>query len=356
MLEDVLKLLTDKVVSINTLLCFCTDNKCSDLYIKMGKKPYISRYGRLYIIPCHAITNIIWNEWSKEAISSENNAKYVRQKMLDFAYDYSFDRDGYVNQYRYRVSAGFSVGKNIATFRMISKELPSFSTINFPKDIAEILRQTALKQQGITIFSGSTGSGKTTTFASCINDFSKPGMPFDNKTIVSLEDPIEYVYNSNNSFNIVQKELGSDFKEYHLGVKQALREHPNFINVAETRDRETINTIVDASQTGHAVWTSWHSSNVGDSISRMYNYLSGDASGQSVMYDLIANINIVMCQRLTSDPVNGFKLSIQYVVFIDQIKKYLNDAVSNGKHLPTVVNSFFSNEELLKLKIVKDWD
>ena len=343
----------NKIPNIDTLLKFCTENKCSDLYIKVGRKPYISRYGRVFEVPSFETTNKIWQEWAKYAISSENNAKYVRSKMLDFAYVIPIIEDNIqIDEYRYRVSAGFSLNKNIATFRMISKELPSFSTIKFPAELKSVLEQVAKKRERITIFAGATGSGKTTSMASCINDFSKPGGPFENSVIISLEDPIEYVYNSSENVILTQKELGTDFKEFSLGVKQALREHPNFVNVGETRDKETINTLVEAARTGHAVFTSFHAIDVADTISRLYNHLIG--TNADIMYDLISSLNLIVCQKLIADG-NSFRLLTQYMVFNDSIRRHLNTMIEQGKNIPVVVNELFKNESLIKAGLVKDW-
>lgn len=312
-LDEKLKKFENKIPKIDDILIFCTENKCSDLYLKIGKKPYISRYGLLYCVPTYELTNKVWQDWAKYAITSENNAKYVREKMLDFSYSV-VNKDN--EEYRYRVSAGFSLSKNIASFRMISKEIPSFDSISFPKNVKSILKQISEKRSKITMFCGVTGCGKTTTMAACINDFSKKDGPFKNSVIITLEDPIEYIYESTPYSNIIQKELGVDFMKFSYGVKQALREHPNFINVGETRDKETINTLVEAARTGHAVFTSFHSSNVSDTISRLYNYLIND--NQEIMYDLIINMNIIICQRLIPNK-DGFKLDLQYMIFTDDI-------------------------------------
>lgn len=342
-----------KIPEVNSILKFCTENKCSDLYLKVGQQPFINRYGRIYRVPSMDLTHKIWNDWAKEAITSENNAKYVRAKMLDFSYTL-INNTGLEdqNEYRYRVSAGFSMGKNIATFRMITPELPSFSGIKFPQNVAELLKQMAVKKQGIVLFVGVTGSGKTTTFASCINDFSKDGGPFENTTIIALEDPIEYQYQSTSNFNILQKELGTDFKDFASGVKQSLREHPNFVNVGETRDSETVETLVEGARTGHGVWSSFHASDVGDTISRMYNMLYNGNS--SVMYDVIANMNFILCQRLVAAP-DGFQLLTQYMVFTDEIKKYLSDCIDRGDNIPKTINLLFQKSDLLQSGVIQDW-
>ena len=350
-ITDAIKEFKGKVINdIDDLLRFCTENGCSDLYITVGKKPYISKYGKIYMINClNEINKNIWNIWATRAITNEMNSNYVVNKMLDLSYQVE-SKNGDI--YRYRVSAGYSQSRNIATFRMISSENPSFSNINFPKDIASIISDRISYKNNIIMICGPTGSGKTTTFAACINDFSKDNGPLTNSIIVSLEDPIEYLYASTDNMSITQKELGRDFKQFSLGVKQALREHPNFINVGETRDKETIGTLVEASRTGHAVMTSFHSSNIADTISRLYNYLNKD--NNEIMYDLISNMNMILCQKLIPSDT-GFKIKIQYLIFTNEIIDRVNKAIINKENIPMFISSLLKDEELLKEGIIKDW-
>lgn len=354
-LTTLIKKFEGKCPSINELLIFCTENKCSDLYIKVGECPYITRYGTIYRLQCYKTTGKIWREWAEFAITSENNAKYVRSKMLDFSYVIPANKiENSDEDFRYRVSAGFSNAKNIATFRMISQEPPSFSNISFPSNISSLLKQISERKNKITVFVGATGSGKTTTMAACMNDFSKNNGPFKNSVIISLEDPIEYIYNSTDNTKFIQKELGIDFKDYPSGVKQSLREHPTFVNVGETRDKETINTLIEASRTGHAVFTSFHAIDVSDTISRLYNQSCSDGNND-IMYDLISNMNIIICQRIEA---NGekFVLNIQYMLFTPQIVTFLNDMIEKGKNIPFVINKLFKNKELIESGVLKDWD
>ena len=345
----------NKSPSLDELLRFCTDNKCSDLYVKVGQQPFINRWGTIHQVPCFPITAKVWNEWAKEAISSENNSKYVRQKMLDLSYVIVVESEDPLEfpvELRYRVSAGFSTGKNVATFRMITRELPSFKTIKFPSRIVDILHDEWAKKQGIILFVGVTGSGKTTTLAACMNDFSQPGGPINNRTIISLEDPIEYIFPPMSNVNIMQKELGVDFRTFADGVKQSLREHPNFVNVGETRDRETVETLVEAARTGHSVVSSFHASDVGDTIARMYNMLIGQNEG--IMYDVISNMNFVLCQRLLPSD-NGFRLETQWMRFTDGIKNHLNEKMAEGENIPMTIAGLFKDQKLVQDGVLQDW-
>ena len=352
-----LSIFENKSPTIDELLQFCTEQKCSDLYIKVGQEPFINRWGRIHKVPCFPISAKVWNEWAKEAITSENNAKYVRSKMLDLSYTITLqskDSLSYGEELRYRVSAGFSMGRNIATFRMITKELPSFSTISFPNHLKDILYDDFAKRQGITLFVGVTGSGKTTTLAAAMNDFSNDNGPLANSTIISLEDPVEYIFPATINVNILQKELGVDFKTFADGIKQSLREHPNFVNVGETRDKETIEALVEGARTGHGVVSSFHASDVADTIARMYNMLIGQNEG--IMYDVISNMNLVLCQQLVADDENGgFKLRTQYMIFNDKIKEILNTAISNGDNIPVTITKLFKNDEFIQNGYCQDW-
>ena len=346
----------DKIVSVDELLCFCSENNCSDLYLKVGEKPYINRYGRIIEIPSIPFRKVEWEEWATVGISSERNSKYVREKMLDLTYECLIPETSKFYEshtyFRYRVSAGFSNNKNIATFRMITPDLPSFNTINYPEDVKNILRKSLFNRTGIILFVGATGSGKTTTLASCINDFSKKGEPLDNSMIVTLEDPVEYIYNNTDSMRIVQKELGPDFKTFPNGVKQALREHPTHILCGEIRDKEGISTCIEASRTGHKVMTTFHTDDVAGTLARLYNYLSDN--GDNIMFDLIANIDLIICQRLSSKD-GSFELGTQYMYFTEMIKKHLQNIILEKKNIPMEINKLFQDKTVIENKLAKDW-
>ena len=330
----------NKIVTIDQLLAFCSENKCSDLYIKVGEQPYINRYGQIIVIPSIPFRIQEWESWSKLAISSERNSTYVREKMLDLTYELLIPETSEFYSrhklFRYRVSVGYSNNKNIATFRMISPDLPSFKTINYPEAVKEVLKRSFQNKTGIILFVGATGSGKTTTLASCINDFSNAGEPLDNSMIITLEDPVEYLYNNTNSMRIVQKELGKDFKSFPKGIKQSLREHPTHILCGEIRDEEGISTCIEASRTGHKVMTTFHTDDVSGTIARLYNYLSNNSD--NIMYDLIANIDLIVCQRLSSNG-NKFKLDTQYMYFTEEIKKYLQTVIMEKKNIPMAITN-----------------
>ena len=194
----------------------------------------------------------------------------------------------------------------------------------------------------------------TTSMAACINDFTKTDKCLDNNMIITLEDPIEYVYNSTKSTRLIQKELYKDFKTFPSGVRQALREHPNVIVIGEMRDKESIETGIDAARTGHSVIGSFHTSDVAESISRLGFYLADSSGNNAAMYDLIANLNLILCQRLTSSN-NKFILETQYLMFTPEITKYLQNVISKGNNISMNIIELFKRKELINSHILSDW-
>lgn len=338
---------------VDKILTFCTETSCSDLFIKIGEKAQIYRYGIMYTTNA-VIDEISWYNFANKAITSELNAAYVREKMVDFSY--SINKNG--KSYRYRVNAGYSVGKNIATFRMISNNLPSFQSLKIDNNTADLLNEAFSRKQGISLLVGATGSGKTSTLAACINSFSsgynnnKAELPLKDAHMITLEDPIEYIYPSKSSTRITQKELGKDFMSFELGIKSALREHPTHILVGETRDRKTISALVEASRTGHSVISTFHTSSVSDTISRLHSYLAGE--NQDVMFDLVSNLNFVLAQSLMKSR-KGYTLNYEYLFFADQIKKILVEAIYKDQNVAQVINKLMVNEQLFKSGICQGW-
>lgn len=323
---------------IDEQLIFCTKNGCSDLFVKVGDPATIYQYGIIYNT-LHPTDEIAWNNFANKAITSEQNAKYVRDKMLDFSYE--------VGKYRYRVNCSFSQDKKIATFRMISDKLPTFSSLKLDDNVVTLLKRAFSQKQGISLISGATGSGKSSTLAACINEFSRGRDPIlGNKHIITLENPIEAMFPSTEHTLIHQKELNKDFMSYELGIKSSLREHPTHIIVGEIRDGNEIRASIEAARTGHSVLSTFHTDSVSSTISRLYAYLSG--TNNDIMFDLIHNLNFVMCQKLSNaGRGHKYRLSYQYMFFSDSIKKVLVDSLYKGKNIANTTDKLMMNQSLI---------
>lgn len=356
--EDI-QSLNKQTMSIEELLVFATEHNCSDLYIKTFEQPYISRFGKITKVPCVPITKDTWSIFYDKYILNELNASYVRQKLLDTSVairipETSPNYGKYPNNvYRYRVSFGFSEERNVATFRMIKPEQPTFDTINYNDKCVAALRKAYSQPSGICYMTGPTGSGKSTTMAACINTFTKPGEILDNKVFITLEDPIENLFSNTNSVKICQKELGKDFIDWGMGIKAALREHPNIIVVGECRDKEVICAAIEAARTGHITSTTFHASDVAGTVNRLLYHLDND---RNLSLDLILQLNIILSQKMLKH--NGkYLVDTQFMVFDDTVTKMLIEMLENpDTNIAKAINSMISDPSLIERGVVKDWD
>lgn len=344
-----------RVAEIEELLIYCSENYCSDLYIKVNDSPYIMKRGVVYKVPCYPTDSDVWARFEEAGhISNENNDEYMETRMLDVSVEVHIPPESYMSGvtdhtfFRYRASFGFSGGSRVGTFRMITLEDPNFEMLNFPEECVNVLRKAYSEESGIIFLTGPTGSGKTTTQTACFNDLTEAGGPLSNKVIIGLEDPIEYVFKERDNVKINQKELNKDFLSFELGVKQALREHPNIILVGECRDKPVINAAIEAARTGHLVSTSFHAADVGGTINRLAYHLDNDIN---LVYDLIINLKLIMSQRM----IKGVGVDTQFVIFNDEITMRVLDIIQSGKNITTEINSFFHDENLIKQGFVKDW-
>lgn len=342
--------------TIEELLVFATEHKCSDLYIKVDDPPYLARFGKKYRVPCRSIDKQLWKEFYDNYISNELKQIYVSERLLDTSVairvpETSPNFETMVH-YRYRVSFGFSQSKNWAVFRMIKPEKPTFDTINYNPKCIEALRYAYSQPSGICYETGPTGSGKSTTMAATINSFSTPGGILDNKVIITLEDPIENEFDSTESVRVVQKELGKDFRTFALGIKASLREHPNMIIVGECRDKEVICAAIEAARTGHITSTTFHAADVAGTVNRLLYHLDND---KNLSLDLIMQLNIILSQKMLKQE-GKYLVDTQYLLFTPQVREMLSNTLKAGGDLSEQINKMIADPQYQAVGWVKDWD
>ena len=349
--------LAKRIVPIEELLIFATENNCSDVYITLTKVPYVSKFGKIIKLPCFPVSKENWTDFYTNYVLNEDNSEFVVQKTFDSSIEVRIPEDNPNYEkyfyYRYRVSFGFSRRNKTAIFRMIKPQKPTFDNINYNPQCIEALTKAYSEKTGICIETGPTGSGKSTTLAACINTFTQPNNVLDNKVIITLEDPIENEFDSTDSVLIVQKELGTDFLSFGAGIKSALREHPNVIIVGEMRDREVICTAIEAGRTGHLVSTTFHAADVGGTISRILYHLDND---KNLSFDLLMQLNIVISQRMLKRD-NKYLVDTQYLLFTDEITKKLIKVIENQNLTVAIeIENMIKDPELQRLGLAKDWD
>ena len=178
--------------------------------------------------------------------------------------------------------------------RLVPVKIPKFEDLNLPSVIEEI----AHTPRGLVLVTGTTGSGKSTTLAAMVDHINE----HRGHRIITIEDPIEFVHTSKKSL-IAQREIGSDAKSFLSALRVALRQDPDVILVGELRDSETMRTALQAADTGHAVFSTMHTTNASQTLQRIIALFPPDERDLLTM-QLAANLEAVISQRLAKT-VNG---------------------------------------------------
>jgi len=189
---------------------------------------------------------------------------------------------------RFRINIFAQRGNYSIVLRKLNAQIPSIGDLNLP----EVILQAAKEKTGLVLVTGATGSGKSTTLASLIEEINalKP------IHIITLEDPIEFVYTQKKA-TINQRELGTDFDSFANGLRAALRQAPKVILVGEMRDRATVEIALCAAETGHLVFSTLHTIDAGQTINRILGLFEPEEQDQ-IRYRLADTLRWVVSQRL----------------------------------------------------------
>jgi twitching motility protein PilT len=218
---------------------------------------------------------------------------------------------------RFRVNI-FSQGGNFSIVcRKLESKIPTIEERGLPS----VLHQIAKEKNGIVFVTGATGSGKTTSLAAILDEIN------ENRSVhvVTLEDPVEYQHpHKRATFN--QRELGADFDAYATGLRAALRQAPKVILVGEMRDRETVEIGLSASETGHLVMTTLHTTDAGSTINRILGMFPNEDE-QQVRIRLADSLRWIVCQRLLPKVGGGRVAAFEILGTNLRVK----DAILNGE-------------------------
>jgi twitching motility protein PilT len=200
---------------------------------------------------------------------------------------------------RFRVNIYIQNGNFAMVLRHLKPLIPTFDALNLGPTFHEIIKE----KNGIIFVTGGTGMGKTTTIAAMLNEINKTR----DIHILTLEDPIEFVLTPIRS-TFSQRELGRDFYSFHRGMRAAMREAPKIIFIGEIRDRETMEIVLNAGETGHLVFSTLHTTNAAMTINRIIGMFGTDEETQ-VRERLAGSMRYVISQRLVP-AISGGRLLV----------------------------------------------
>jgi twitching motility protein PilT len=239
--------------NMDDLLIKCVQTKASDLHITVGIPPMLRIYGELTPVGEEKLDSKDTLRFVKDVTSEEQFKKFEETGELDFSY--SLENTG-----RFRVNAYHQRGSCALALRSVGLKIPTLEDLNMPA----IMKTLCVKQRGLVLVTGPTGSGKSTTLAAMIDEINTTSK----RHIITLEDPIEYMHRHKKSM-VNQREVGDDTKSFSNALRAALREDPDVILVGEMRDLETISIAITAAETGHLVFSTLHTIGASKTVDRV---------------------------------------------------------------------------------------
>jgi twitching motility protein PilT len=230
--------------------------RVSDLHIKVGVQPAYRIDGNLVKLKGLPVTEDAAKGLIYPLLSEDNLKKYQENHTVDCSYR--------LGALQFRINVFKENDGLCAAIRALSLNIPKIDSIGFPNNAWEDIIQ---RKHGLVLVTGITGAGKSTTIASFIDRISE----IRACRIISIEDPIEYIYQQKNAI-ISQREIGRDVHSFSDGLRSMMREDPNIIFVGEMRDPETIAMTLMAAETGHLVFSTLHTRDVTGTITRILDY------------------------------------------------------------------------------------
>jgi twitching motility protein PilT len=199
--------------------------------------------------------------------------------------------------------------------RYVKTRVPSFAELG----LLEQIRKIAESARGIVLVSGTTGCGKSTTLAAMIEHINANSK----KHVVTLEDPIEYVFEDNQCV-IEQREVGLDTLSFHHALKHVLRQDPDIIMIGEMRDSLSFTAAMSAADTGHLVLSTLHTTNAAQSVNRILDFFKAEEREQ-IRRQLAGTLQAIICQRMATTITGAVTPAIEILINTPTVKKLIEE-------------------------------
>ncbi len=276
------------MAQIDLYLKLAGEKKASDLHMVVGAPPMLRVNGELTAVPkekkltAKDVEAIVAGMMRKEDFDV-----FCKNKEFDLSYE--------VNNFRFRVNLSFEKGVMTLAARVIPSVIPSMDDLALDITIQKFIDLP----YGLVLFTGPTGSGKTTSLASMIQTINTKRAA----NIITLEDPAEFIFKEEKSI-VRQRELGRDMTSFAEGLKHALRQDPDVVMVGEMRDLESIATTLTLAETGHLVFGTLHTASSWQTIERIIDVFPPDQQNQ-VRLQLANTLRGVVAQQLLPKKSGG---------------------------------------------------
>lgn len=285
---------------IKELIKYAIENNCSDIHITQNQFGIVRKRGELIILDSFGKSDQTEiNEFIRDFVMSDFEIlKY--QKDIDCACTFEGQR--------LRANIFNGVDGVCIAFRLLSNVIPTIEQLRLPKELYSFTEV----RPGLVLVIGTTGSGKSTTMASVINEINHTQAV----NILTAEQPIEYIYKSDKS-RVIQREVGIHVKSFNDAVKSAMRQDPDVILVGELRDLDTISNAITLAETGHMVFATLHAKSVAETVDRLIDVFPSIGQEQ-IRVQLSSVLRGVIHQKLVPDTKKG-RLPLIELMMVDDV-------------------------------------
>ena len=289
----------------------------SDLHLKVGQPPFLRVKGSLQPLKAPKLDDEQMQRLCLPMLDERQRKILEQDGGADFAYTCPVEGV----KWRFRVNLLYQQGSLGLVARRVNNTIPDFKGLFLPPAIERLCQI----DQGLVLLAGVTGSGKSTTIGSMLNYINQNYR----KHILTLEDPIEFVYTDDKCL-INQREIGTDVKNFEIGMKHAVREDPDIIVVGEMRDVETFKTAIHAAETGHLVFGTIHASTAPSTITRILD-LFPQEEHEAIRSAIAFNMKGIVAQKLLKSIKPGVsRVPVVELMFFDVlVKKYVLEGLDH---------------------------
>jgi twitching motility protein PilT len=324
-------------MNLDEMLARAVDAGASDIHLKVGQPPMLrvdGAIGPMANAPTLSTDDLTALLQVAGSAAPHRLATFRETGELDASYETEQETRFRVNAFRQRGSISIAL-------RFIPRSIPSFEDLHMPPGI----RRLAEMHHGLVLVTGATGAGKSTTLAAMVRHINKTRT----EHIVTIEDPIEVIH-ADESCIVNQREIGIDTGSFSEALRRALRQDPDTILIGELRDAETATTALQAAESGHLVFSTMHTVDAAETISRMVEFFPPEK--QQMIRSILAGVlRGVVSQRLLPRKGGGRIAAVEVMVTNERIADLIRE--SQSEDIPTAIDegSFYEMQTLSRALI-----
>ena len=298
-------------MAMERLFQLMKEKNASDMFFAVNSPVHIKINGNLIPINQHKLEPENIQSLLAEVATPEQMAELELENELNMGISVP-------NLGRYRLSAFRQRGSISAVFRFVPVDIPALADLGLPPVLADLI----MEKRGLLLLVGATGSGKSTTIASMLDHRNELRAGH----ILTLEDPIEYLFKNKKSI-VNQREIGSDASSFYVALRNSMRQAPDCILIGEIRDKETMAAALAYAQSGHLVLATLHANNSYNALNRIISFYPIE-NRAALLQDLSSAVKAIVSQRLVRSAAGGTR---QAAVEIMVNTRYISDLIEKGE-------------------------